>query len=159
MAGSFKWQESSAQTIGTTAATLSSGSAVLVGQLDLRAVTAGPLADNFAALFTLAAAWATVTGIAANTVVAELYLVPSIDGGTTFPDVDTTAGASTIAYPHLAGSFVAAKTPGTGTTMNFATAPVDLFPALYNVYILNRSGQTLNSSAVLKVQGTVAQYT
>jgi hypothetical protein len=159
MAGSFKWLEGSAQTIGTTSATLTFGSAVLVGQLDLRAVTAGPLADNFAALFTLSSAWATVTGIAANTVVAELYLVPSIDGGTTFPDVDTTAGASAIAYPHLAGSFVAAKTPIVNATMNFATAPVDLFPAVYNIYILNRSGQSLNSGAVLKVQGTAAQYT
>jgi hypothetical protein len=160
MAGSIKWQEGAAQTIGTTAAVLATGSGVLLGQIDARAVAAGAMADAFSAIFTLAATWATVTGIAANTTIADLYLVPSIDGGVTFPDVDLTAGASVIAYPHRWNSpFVASKAPTASTPMNFATLPGDLFPAVYSVYLINRSGQTMSVGAVVKGQAFAVQYT
>jgi hypothetical protein len=99
-----------------------------------------------------------VTGIAAGTVIADLYLVPAIDG-TNFPDIDTTAGASVIPYTMLAGSFVAAKTPGVSTNAVFQSAVADLMPVLYNVYILNRSGQTISANWTLKVLAAAAQYT
>jgi hypothetical protein len=39
------------------------------------------------------------------------------------------------------------------------TAPFDLFPALYTVYILNRSGQTIAANWTLKILPCEAQYT
>ncbi|WP_371767495.1 hypothetical protein [Massilia sp.] len=157
MAGNILSKEAaSLATIGTTGATLATGSAVLVGQLDARA--GGALADLFIALFSLTAQWTTITGIAAGTTVADLYLVPIIDG-TSSPDVDLTVGASYIPYTMRAGSFAAAKTPTANTNALFASLPVDLFPTLYNVYILNRSGQTISTGAVLKAMGAAAQYT
>lgn len=157
MAGNILSKEAaSLATIGTTAATLATGSAVLVGQLDARA--GGALADLFIALFSLTAQWTTITGIAAGTTIADLYLVPVIDG-TSSPDVDLTAGASYIPYTMRAGSFVASKAPTAITNALFSSMPVDLFPTLYSVYILNRSGQTISTGAVLKAMGAAAQYT
>jgi hypothetical protein len=157
MAGNILSKEAaSLATIGTTGASLATGSAVLVGQLDARA--GGALADLFIALFSLTAQWATITGIAAGTTIADLYLVPVIDGASS-PDVDLTAGASYIPYTMRAGSFVASKVPTANTNALFSSLPVDLFPTLYNVYILNRSGQTIATGAVLKAMGAAAQYT
>jgi hypothetical protein len=157
MAGNILSKEAaSLQTIGATAGTLTTGSAALMGTADARA--GGNVADLFTALFSLTAQWATIAGIAAGTTIADLYLVPSIDG-TNFPDVDTTAGASYIPYTMRVGSFVAPKAPGANTNVLFSSAPIDLFPTLYNVYILNRSGQTMSSGAVLKAMGAAAQYT
>lgn len=157
MAGNILSKEAaSLQTIGTTAGTLTTGSAALMGTVDARA--GGNVADLFTALFSLTVQWATVAGIAAGTTIADLYLVPAIDG-TNFPDVDTTAGASYIAYPQRVGSFVASKAPTASTNALFSSSPVDLFPTLYNAYILNRSGQTMSSGAALKAMAAAAQYT
>lgn len=157
MAGNILSKEAAAlQTIGTTTGALTTGSAVLVGAVDARA--GGNVADLFTALFSLTAQWATITGIAAGTTIADLYLVPAIDG-TNFPDVDTTAGASYIPYTQRVGSFVASKAPNANTNALFASLPVDLFPTLYNAFILNRSGQTISTGAVLKAMGAAAQYT
>ncbi|WP_198116924.1 hypothetical protein [Massilia rhizosphaerae] len=112
----------------------------------------------FAALFTLTAQWATVTGIAAGTTVADLYLVPAIDGST-FPDIDTTSGSSYVPFTMRVGSFVAPKAPSAGTNMTFQSNSVDLFPVLYNVYIINRSGQTMSANWTLKALAAAAQYT
>lgn len=157
MAGSILLKEQAIVALTTTGASLTSGSAGLAStQLDARA--AGNAADLFSALFSLTTQWATVTGIAAGTVVADLYLVPAIDGAT-FPDIDTTAGASYIPFAMKAGSFVAAKAPTANTNMLFQSATVDLMPALYNVYIINRSGQTISANWALKVLAAAAQYT
>jgi hypothetical protein len=112
----------------------------------------------FSALFSLTAQWATATGITAGTNVAELYLVPAIDG-TNFPDIDTTAGASYIPSAMLQGVFIAPKAPTANTLMLFQSAVVDLMPVLYNVYILNRSGQTVSVNWTLKALAAAAQYT
>jgi hypothetical protein len=157
MAGNILLKEQAVVTLTSTGASLTTGSAGLAGtQLDCRA--AGNAADLFAALFSLTAQWATVTGIAAGTTIADLYLVPAIDG-TNFPDIDTTAGASYIAYPHRVGSFVAAKAPTANTNALFQSQPVDLMPVLYNVYIINRSGQTMSANWTLKALAAAAQYT
>lgn len=156
MAGSILLKEQAAVALTTTGTSLTTGSAGLAGQLDARA--GGNAADMFAALFSLAAQWATVTGIAANTLVADLYLVPAIDGAT-FPDIDTTAGAAYIPYTMQVGSFIAPKVPSANTNMLFQSPMVDLMPALYNVYVINRSGQTMSANWALKVMAAAAQYT
>lgn len=157
MAGDILAKEAaSLATIGTTGSTLTTGSAVLVGTLDAR--SGGALADLFAAVFSLTAQWATITGIAAGTTVADLYLVPVIDG-TNSPDVDLTAGTSYIPFTYRVEGLVASKAPTANTNALFSTLPADLFPTLYNVYILNRSGQTISTGAVLKAMGAAAQYT
>jgi hypothetical protein len=156
MAGSILLKEQAIVALTTTGTSLTTGSAGLAGQLDARA--GGNAADLFAALFSLSAQWATVSGIAGGTVVADLYLVPAIDGAT-FPDIDTTAGASYIPYPMQAGSFIAPKAPAANTNALFQSATVDLMPALYNVYIINRSGQTISVNWALKVLAAAAQYT
>lgn len=158
MAGSLRSQEGTVQTITSTGAAASTGSAILAGQLDARSSGPAALADMFVALFSLTAAWTTVSGIAAGSNIADLYLVPAIDG-VNFPDIDVTAGASYISPTMLAASFSAAKAPTSAVNALFQSAPVDLMPALYNVYILNRSGQTMSSGWALKVLAAAAQYT
>lgn len=156
MAGSILLKEQAIVALTTTGASLASGSAGQAGQLDARA--GGNAADMFAALFSLTAQWATVTGIAAGTVMADLYLVPAIDG-TNFPDIDTTSGAAYIPFTMKAGSFIASKSPPASTNMLFQSSQVDLMPVLHNVYILNKSGQTMSANWSLKVLAAAAQYT
>jgi hypothetical protein len=158
MAGNIlsKEQGTTPVTVGTTAGTLTNGSGVAVGTVDVRA--AGNLADQLNAIFSLTAQWGTVTGIAAGTTIADLYLVPAIDG-TNYPDVDMTAGSSYIPFNMRAGSFYASKAPTAATNALFSTYLVELFPTLYNAYIINRSGQTISAGAVLKAMGAAGQYT
>jgi len=156
MAGNLLSKEYPVVTLTTSGASLTSGSAGLAGTLDCRA--GGNAADLFMALLSLAVQWATVTGIAAGATVAELYLVPAIDG-TNFPDIDTTPGASYIPFTMRAGPFVAPKAPTASTNMLLQSAPLDLMPTLYNVYIINRSGQTISANWTLKALAAAAQYT
>jgi len=85
--------------------------------------------------------------------------VPSIDGGVTFPDIDVTAGASYIPFQLRAGVFVFPKTPTAGASLVLQSGDVLLKPFVYNVYIINRSGVTINSGWTLKGLGVTAQYT
>jgi hypothetical protein len=157
MAGNILSKEQSVLSLSGSGSALASGSAGLAAtQLDCRA--SGNAADLFMALFSLTAQWATVTGIAAGTTVADLYLVPAIDGAN-FPDVDTTAGASYIPFTMKAGSFVAPKAPTANANALFQSQPVDLMPVLYNVYVINRSGQTMSASWAMKALAAAAQYT
>ena len=156
MPGDILNKEQAIVTLTSSGASLTSGSAGLAGQFDCRAD--GNAADMFMALLSLTAQWATVTGIAAGTTVADLYLIPAIDGEN-FPDIDTTAGASYIPYTMRAGSFVASKAPNANTNAIFPSAPIDLMPVLYSVYILNKSGQTMSINWTLKALAAAAQYT
>jgi hypothetical protein len=93
-------------------------------------------------------------------VVADLYLVPALDG-TNFADVDI-ANASTdyISPAHYVGSFVNdLHNPVINTSYRFGVTNVDLQPLLYKPYLINRSGQTFNANAVLKVVAAQTQYT
>jgi hypothetical protein len=155
MATSLILKEQALVTLTSTGASLTTGSGAAAGTtLDARA--AGNAADFFAALFELTAQWGTVTGIAAGTVIADLYLVPALDG-TNYPDVDMTAGTSYIPFSMRVGSFVASKVPTASTNARFVSNSVDLLPVLYQAYIINRSGQTISVNWALKVAASAAQ--
>ncbi|WP_273704152.1 hypothetical protein, partial [Candidatus Accumulibacter vicinus] len=96
MAGDIGSKERAIVTLTTAGASLSNNSAGAANATaDLDARAGGNLARDLAVLFELTMRWATVTGIVAGTVVADLYLVPLLDG-TNLPDLDLTAGASRL---------------------------------------------------------------
>lgn len=164
MAGNILYDERAIITLqdrtNTTAMTTGSGAAAATADLDVRA--GGNAAGDFLVIFDLFCRWGTTTNIAKNVVVAELFLLPSLDG-TTFPDVDLTAGSSFISPPHTAGLFIAAKQPGNNTDALFATGIVPLLPILYRAYIINRSSQTMTvtsgTSWRLRMISAQEQYT
>lgn len=157
MPGNITWKELSIITLTSTGASTTTGTAASAGtDLDVR--SAGNAADCFAANFLLICQWATVTGIVAGTIVADLYLVPKIDG-TNLPQIDTTSGTSYISFNMRVGSFTAAKAPSGNTDTYFVVPNVDLQPLLYTAYIINRSGQTISVNWSLKVVPAEAQYT
>jgi hypothetical protein len=145
----------------TNVTALANGSAVAAATADLDVRSAGNAAEDFLAMFDLLCRWTTITNIVAGVTVAELYLVPLLDG-TNLPDVDLTAGTSYISPNGYVGNFLCAKQAVTATDMRFFLGPVPLFPALYRAYILNRSGQTVTTSSgtswQLKVVSAQAQY-
>lgn len=158
MAGSIKWQEGAVITLTSTGAALTAGSGGLAAQLDCRAAGTSGAVEAIAAQFSLSAAVAANTSIVAGTTSADLYLVPAIDG-TNFPDIDLTAGSSYIPYQMRQGSFSFARVPTANTALLMQSGTVELLPYLYNVYILNRSGQSINVNWTLKIGATAAQYT
>lgn len=160
MAGEFLWKERSIITLSSSQSSLANLTGVAAG-IDLDVRTSGNAVGDDTAIFELACAWGTTTGIVAGVVVAELYLVPKMDG-TNLPQIDLTSGSSYIPYAHRVGTFVAAATPSTSTTTRFTTASVDaisILPLLYTAHIINRSGQTISSSWSLKVITARHQYT
>lgn len=157
--GNIFWKEQPIVTLTSALAALvnnGGGAANASANLDVR--SAGNAAEMLSAIFELRVQWATVTGIAAGTIVGDLYLVPALDG-TNFADVNI-ANASTdyIASNYRVGSFVSPLAPAASTPYRFATAAVDLFPALFKPYIINRSGQTFAVNGTLKVVAAEAQY-
>ena len=157
MAGNLASKEQAIVTLTTTGASLTNLSANSAATtLDCR--SAGNAADMLQAQFQLTCQWATITGITFGIDVADLYLVPALDG-TNYPDVDTTAGASHPPTGAFKASFIDAKAPTANTAMTFVTPVVDLFPALYTAYIHNQSGQTMSANWTLKVVAAQAQYT
>lgn len=147
MAGNIFWKERASYTLNNrSGGTLATVTAVAASSnLDCRA--SGNGADDFVIQFELLCQWATITSIVANTLIADLYLVPALDG-TNFPDVDTTGGSSNISPQHWVASFTAAKAPTANVDMRFTSAPVLVLPLLYKPYLLNRSGQTMSGTAV-----------
>lgn len=157
MGGDLRAKERAAVTLTSAGASITSGSAAAAGTaLDAR--SAGNAADDFQAVFELTVQWATITSIAAGTIIAELYLVPKLDG-TNLPDVDVTAGSSVLPASTYAGVFTATKAPAPNTDAKFVSARVEFDPLLYNAYILNRSGQTMTANWTLKAVSVQAQYT
>ena len=157
MAGDLRAKERAAVTLTSTGASLTTSSAGSAAtDMDVRA--AGNAADDLLARFELTCQWATITGIVAGTIVAELYLVPKLDG-TNAPDIDTTAGASRLPAGSFVATFDATKAPTASTNARFVTGLVELFPALYTAYIRNTSGQTISANWTLKVVSAQAQYT
>lgn len=157
MPGDIRAKERTAVTLTSAQASLSNGTAVACAtNLDARA--GGNAGDDFACRFELTAQWATITGIAGGTIVAELYLVPSLDG-TNFPDVDTTGGASRIPINCIVGNFEAPKAPIANTDMRFVTNTVYLDPLLYKPYLKDTSGQVIAAGWTVKVVSAQGQYT
>lgn len=160
MPGNIKTKERSIITLTSTGASLTNGSAGSAGT-DFDARSAGGTGNaegDIEARFELTCQWATVTGITAGTIVAELFLVPKLDG-TNLPDVDTTSGSSRLPAGAFAAAFDATKAPTANTNARFITPLLEIFPALYTAYILNRSGQTISANWTLKVVPSQAQYT
>lgn len=143
-------KERAIQTVTSTGASLTGSSAAAAGDVDFR--SAGGYDGDLQAQFDLQCQWATITGIANNTVVAELYLVPKMDG-TTAADVDLATGASNLPMSCLAAVLVACKAPTANTNMLFVTSVFDVSPRLYTAYIKNRSGQTITANWRLRAIG------
>lgn len=138
------WKERAIIALTSTGASLTNASAAAVGtDLDVRA--SGNAAGEDSAIFQLTCQWSTVTGIAAGSIIADLYLLPKMDG-TNLPQINLTVGSSYIPYTFKVGSFIAAKAPTSNTNAIFMTSPLDqipLLPLLYSPHIQNRSGQTI----------------
>jgi hypothetical protein len=160
MAGNLKTKERSAITLTSTGSSLTNGSAGSAGtDLDCRSSGGtGNAEGDLDCRFELLCQWATITGIAKGTVVAELYLVPKLDG-TNLPDVDTTSGSSALPFESYATQFTAIKAPSPNTNMRFVSNVVSLRPELYTAYLLDRSGQTITANWTLKALPAQAQYT
>lgn len=157
MAGDIFSKERAIVTITSTGASATTASAVSAGaDFDCRSGGGNP--EDLEARFELTCQWATVTGIVAQTVVAEFYLLPKLDG-TNLPDIDATGGASVLPASLYVSSFVATKTPTATTNARFQTGSILLFPTLYTPYILNRSGQTITANWTLKAVSARMQYT
>lgn len=159
MAGDIRAKERAAVTLTTAGASLTNGSAGAANaSADFDARSSGNFPDDFQAQFELVCQWATVTGIVAGTIVAELYLLPAIDG-TNFPDIDTTSGSSRLPYAAYAGPIEAQKVPTAATNMRFVSPAISFNPLLLRPYVLNRSGQTISANWSLKAVGVQEQYT
>lgn len=164
MAGSIFAQERAIVTLQdrTNTTALATGSAVAAATADLNVKTGGNAPDDFLAMFELLCRWTTITNIIAGVAVAELYLVPLLDG-TNLPDVNLTAGSSYIPLAGFVGNFVSPKQLVTATDTRFFLGPVALFPCLYRAYILNRSTQTITTTSgtswQLRVVSSQVQYT
>lgn len=159
MPGDIRAKERAIVTLTTAGASLTNGSAgVANASADFDARSSGNFPDDFQAQFEFVVQWATITGIAAGTIVAELYLLPALDGSS-FPDVDLTAGASRLPYASYVGPFEAQKIPIAATTMRFVSPMVSFNPVLLRPYVLNRSGQTLSANWSLRAIGVQEQYT
>ena len=160
MAGDIKTKERSAVTLTSSGASLTTGSAAAAGtDLDARAAGgSGNVDGDLLCRFELVCQWATITGITAGTAVAELYLVPKLDG-TNLPDLDLTAGTSRLPATTFVSVFEAVKAPTANTDMRFVSGLIDLFPGLYTAHVRNFSGQTISANWTLKVVAARAQYT
>jgi hypothetical protein len=157
MAGDLKAKERAIVTLTSAGASITTGSASNAGTtFDAR--SGGNFPDDLAAQFELTCQWATITGIIAGTAVADLYLLPALDG-TNYPDIDVTAGTSKLPAVCYAGSFEAQKTPTATTDARFVSPIVSFNPLLFKAYILNRSGQTITANWTLKAVGVQGQYT
>lgn len=159
MSGDLRAKERAIVTLTAAGASLTTGSAgVANNSADFDARSGGNFADDFQAQFELICQWGTITGIAKDIVVAELYLLPALDG-TNFPDIDLTAGTSYLPPSAFAAVFMATKAPTASTDARFVASNVTFNPLLLRPYILNRSGQTISSNWSLKAVGVQAQYT
>src|SRR4051812_31484609 len=99
MAGNIFGKERGIVTLTSSGASLTNGSAGIGnGTANLDARTGGNLPEDFQGWFELICQWGTVTSIAARTIVAELYLVPLLDGTNVSQQLDTTAGSSYIGF-------------------------------------------------------------
>lgn len=157
MPGSLAAKERAIVTLTTTGASLTTGSAG-AASVDFDARSTGNFPDDFQAQFELVCQWGTITSIAINTVAAELYLVPIIDG-TNLPDVDLTPGTSVLPYSAYVGAFVCVKVPTAATNMRFISPTVNFNPMLHRPYIIGRAGQTISANWSLKAVSVQAQYT
>lgn len=157
MAGALYLKEVPIYTLSTSnASVVSTGVATtVVGQtLDCRSSGANS-PQNAVAMFELTAQWFASTGITTGTDIADLYLLPALDGAN-YPAIAT----STISPNQYVASFInPSSTVTVSTNIRFTTPVVELFPTLYTAAIINQSGQTIQSSWILKVVTAQGAYT
>lgn len=158
MAGNLLLLTGTAITVTSTGASTTNGSATSAGTVDLRSGGTTNLIEQLQAIAELTCQWSTITGIVDGTIAADCYFVPALDG-TNYASIDSTSGSAFISSNYHVGSFVVAPAPTASTNYRYATAVFDLFPALYTVYILNRSGQTISANWTLKLLPSAARYT
>ena len=158
MAGDLALKTGTAVTVTSSGGSTTAGSATSAGDVDLRSGGTSNLIEQILGFAELTCQWATTTSIGAGTIVAVLYLVPKLDG-TNAADIDSSSGAAYISANYRVGSFIAPKALSTSTNYRFATPVFDLFPALYTVYLLNSSGQTVSANWTLKLLTARGQYT
>ncbi len=94
-------------------------------------------------------------GAAVNSnVTIDLYMVPSIDDGTTFP----TTSVSGLAANMLKGSFV---TPVSGNVsrLRMSIEGIPLMPLPYQTWLQNNTGQTLASGWGVNLKPNEQAYT
>lgn len=157
MAGDIFLKEQTPVILTTTGASIATGVAAAAGSaINMKAGGTANLIENMRAFGELLVQWGTITGIVKDTIIGELYLVPSLDG-TNFPDLDIATGA--IPYTYLIGSFIAAKAPTAAANARFACKPFDLFPTVYQPYLKNISGQTMTVNWQVSIAAARAQYT
>lgn len=125
---------------------------VVGNNLDVRNLNA---TTAIGAMFSLTCQWNATSGISTGTDVADLYLLPALNG-TTFSAV----GTSTASPNQYVASFInSASTIAASTNVQFDTSIIELFPALYQAAIINQSGQTMTSSWSLLVAIERGGYT
>lgn len=156
-AGDLFYKEQTPVTITSSGSSVATATASSAGTIDLRASGTANLIENLVAFMELTCRFTTITNIIAGVLVAEAFLVPALDG-TNYADVDTTSGASYIPNAYRVGTFTSHKQLVTATDYRFATAPFELFPALYTAYVLFRAGQTVTANWTLKIAAARAQY-
>lgn len=147
MSADFFAKERALIALTTTGASIATGSGAAAGT-DLNCQTTGNAAEDFQAIFELIVQWVTITSIAVNTPIADLYLVPKVDG-TNLPDIDLTASTSALPVGTWVGSFIATKAPTANTNARYVTPTVNLNPLKYTAHIINRSGQTMTANWTL----------
>jgi len=146
------WNEQAILTLTSAGGALvQNGGGIANGTASLDVRTGGNAAENFTAGFELSVLqWATITNITIGTVIADLFLVPVLDG-TNAPSVTiTNASTDFIAPNYRVGSFISGVIPVANTSIRSAVINVDLQPFLYTPYLINRSGQTFTANWVLK---------
>lgn len=157
--GQIFWKERAIVTLASAnGAALATGTAAAATTADLDARSGGNVPQDFVGILRLTVQWATITSIAAGTVVAEIYAVPKLDG-TNLSQTDLTSGSSYISPMSRIGTFVAAKVPTGNTDTRFDSNVFDLFPGLFTVYLLNRSGQSFSANWTLGLYAAQGQYT
>lgn len=159
MPGDIRAKERAIVTLTSTGAALTQNSAAIANataNLDARA--GGNFERDLQVQFELTMQWVAPAPIAAGTVIAELYLVPVLDG-TNDPEVNTTAGASTLPYGTFAAQFVSTKLPASNVNMRFVTGNVPINPLLYRPYVKLITSQSATANWTLKAVGVQALYT
>jgi hypothetical protein len=157
MAGTLFLKEVPIYTLSTSnAASLAAGAATTVIGTTLDCRSSGANSPEAAvAMFQLTASWNVTTGITVGTDIADLYLLPALDG-TNYPAI----GTSQVSPAQYVASFInPTTTVAVSTNILFTTPIVELFPTLYTAAIVNQSGQALNSSWILKVVTAQGNYT
>ena len=153
MAGNIFWKEGSTVTVTSVGTSFASGLLVNCGQFDNSSTGSQP--QYFVGRASFNAQWNSTSGIVNGTNICDMYMVPRIDR------TNAPAVGSSLASPNgYIGSFICAtNTIAASSFVLFDSPDFELRPWLYDVYLINQSGQAIASSWTLKLITAEAQYT